>query len=168
MESTKNPEPKFLRPQGKPWLAPRRRGRCPPPKGAAAAADSAFAPSPLACWLKVFASALRCVAPALAPHRVAITDLPDRGAAMPPKFYQSEVLRKLRSDVPEEGIRKDLEDRQCPAKRILQMFKGAREIMKAHDDVAHVEAEHVPPAVRKQPAPPPFVCDAAARGLPEP
>ena len=53
---------------------------------------------------------------------------------MPPKFPQAETLRKLRAGESEESVRQDLKDRACPAPRISQLIKAAREAMRVDCD----------------------------------
>ncbi|CAK0799172.1 unnamed protein product [Prorocentrum cordatum] len=82
---------------------------------------------------------------------------------MPPKFRQIDVLAALRRGEAEEAIRADLQGRGCPPPRISQLFKGARDIMKADVDAEYVEAVHMAPAVRKRPASAAPMAAAAAR-----
>eukprot|EP00959_Pyramimonas_sp_CCMP1952_P291392 6095353-Pyramimonas_sp.AAC.1 len=65
---------------------------------------------------------------------------------MPPKFRQVDVLAALRRGEAEEVIRADLQARGCPPPRISQLFKGARDIMRADVDAEYLEAEHMAPA----------------------
>ncbi|CAK0887260.1 unnamed protein product, partial [Prorocentrum cordatum] len=82
---------------------------------------------------------------------------------MPPKFRQVDVLAALRRGEAEEVIRADLRARGCPPPRISQLFKGARDIMRADADAEYVEAEHMALAVRKRPASAVPMAAAAAR-----
>ena len=86
------------------------------------------------------------------PPRAART-LPElRGTAMPPKFPQAETLRKLRAGESEESVRQGLKDRECPASRIAQLIKGARQAMRADCDAVYIQADNMAPAARKRPA----------------
>ena len=71
---------------------------------------------------------------------------------MPPKFFQAEVLRKLRNGMAEEDVRKELKERQCPAARVSQMIKGSKDVMAAQAAAVYVEAEHIAPPDRQRPA----------------
>ena len=101
-----------------------------PPAAAAALCSLA-----VAMWLKV---RLASAAVYLTAQRASLPARPLqpllRGAAMPPKFFQADVLAALRRGEAEEAIRADLQARGCPKPRISQMFKGARDIMKADAD----------------------------------
>ena len=71
---------------------------------------------------------------------------------MPPKFKQSDVLRQLRAGATEAQIRAGLAARDCPPQRVSQMLQGARDIMRADCDAAHVQAAYPETTSQRSPA----------------